>query len=302
MWKDQVVIVALSVAMGASLSVRAEEPLDPKAADLGNVHVARLGSSNSSDVLLSRIAKIFKNASAIELDRLILHDDPTIAMTAGWERVRRNVAVANQDRTPINAEAISRFFGLVEGLNKVPIPSAWETVLRSGETNSQGQIVFRYPLQQLKATSRQILKPQRDRDQITVEKDGCVITVALQKDERVYEVAFLRDEQTVYLAMYYDAPAFYRILAVDVGTSEIKWSSQVWANPLMINYIGRGIHVVELSLAGQQLAVFGCAGPEAYLEVFEKSSGGCVARFNTRYHHAIGSAFWQEFRDDPCPP
>jgi hypothetical protein len=132
------------------------------------------------------------------------------------------------------------------------------------------------------------MRPTRDGSKWIVKRHGLLIMLPVE--DRVGPVdhfALHLDGDTAYVALYAWPPIPYRLLAVNVRSGKVKWSTKVWAAGGLINYDGQGWHLAELRLTRETVAVFGISEGDAYVEVFGKESGDCRCRFSTSYFDAI---------------
>jgi hypothetical protein len=247
-----------------------------------------LNRADSPEELATRLAGLLAAAPMGELDRLVSDPDCTVALAAGWERVRRTIPRAKaQEVVSPDGEALSRFLGLIEGRARVPIPGAWEATVKSAKGHSPKAVWF--PL--LEPVRKDLARPRplrRDGDQWIVEQEGRTIKLPAEDGLGLVDhAAVLLVGETLYVALYGWPPNPYRLFAVDRGSGKVIWSSKVWAAGGLMSYEGQGWHVATLHSAGETLAVFGVSDGAAYVEVFDKKTGVNRCRFSTAYPDAM---------------
>ncbi len=257
----------------------AARPLDDK--NEGLTSSSRVGSSRQ---LATRIGKLLSSTPTSELKRLATVPDCNLALAAGWERVCRTVPATEQEElVNPDAEAISRFLGLLEGRIQFSIPAEWEAAVRSAKAYRQRD--FRFP------------RPERGEQPFPghgllrcaghhwiVKKDGQLIK--LPTDDGSGPVDFAAVEvagDRTFTALYGWPPAPYQLFATDRESGAVIWSSRVWAAGEWRGYAGSGWHLVALRSAGEKLAVFGMDFRTVYVEVFDKRTGENRCRFSTAY-------------------
>ena len=95
--------------------------------DTQNQKIARLAKAGAPEELAKCISAVLPRIPKGDLDSLVGNEDCTVALAAGWERVRRTVPNEEQ-RIPIppQSQSISQFIGLLEGSTRVSIPHFWK--------------------------------------------------------------------------------------------------------------------------------------------------------------------------------
>jgi hypothetical protein len=262
------------IAAAADTSVQKRE---------GAVSLSRVGSPRQ---LATHVDRLFSSSSIREVDRLIADQDCTVALAAGWERVRRTMPVVKQ-REPVSpdAQAIARFLGLIEGRLQIPITLAWEATVKSTRGYGRGAIWFSCP--KIVEKSMALHRPVRHGDQWIVEKDGQTIKLAVEdRFGPVDSAAVLPADKAVYVALYGSRPHPFRVLAVDRDKGNVIRSYEVWAAGGLVDYQGRGWHHVEMHLTGETLTVFGISDGELYIEAFDRMTAKNRCRFGTAYFDA----------------
>ncbi len=250
--------------------------------------------------LTSSVVRHCQEASAEELDALVTGADDTIAIAAGWERVRRTMPEETQDRlVPANEIAVSRFLGLVERRTHVQIPRIWnECVLKVDGYNRSW---IRLPLVQALGISPENdsednkaavdALPMLRRMDGHISDDGDTLAVEAPSgtfkfpvDHRyayVDSASVAVKDDAAYVALHGSHPTPYSLYAVDRHSGVSLWSTEVRAGWMSVDFSGPGFHVVEMQVTDEAVAVFGIGCGAAYLETFDTKTGTRTCGFST---------------------
>jgi hypothetical protein len=164
-------IVIFAIVPGAAF-IAAASNMPCSANDKEEICLNRVDSPTQ---LSTSINRLLKGRRVSELDHFVSSPDGTIALAAAWERVRQTIPEANSgERVAPNGEAVSRFFGLVEGRLQFTLPLSWETTVKSVKADAKKEFSFDYP-KRLERSQREQLK--RQGDLWIVEKNGQVLRV-----------------------------------------------------------------------------------------------------------------------------
>jgi hypothetical protein len=245
-----------------------------------------MSQARSARELAARIRNLLSSSPTGELDHLVAAADCSVALAAGWERVCRTLPVEEQNELVVpDRQAISRFLGLLEGRIQFPIPTAWESAVKSAKAYSQRNFLFSVPKHGGEPSPGHGLL-RRAGDRWIVKKDSQLIKLPPADGGSGpinYAAVELADEWA-YTALYGPFPIPYTLSATDRGSGKIIWSSKVWANGDWGAYSGTGGHFIIIRSTREEIAVFGITSfGSAYVEVFDKKTGENRCRFCTRY-------------------
>jgi hypothetical protein len=244
--------------------------------------------------LAKRIGTLFSATSDKELDLLVTNPDSTIALSAGWERVRRTMPQAKQPGlVGPDSSAMSRFLGLLEGRIRFPIPGDWEIIVKDVNGYNRDQIGFSLD----EVLDRSVeghegatpVSLQRSGDKWIVKQGDWTVMLPVEKYQGSLDKAAVEtDGETAYVAVYEWPPYPYKLYAVHRSDSKVIWTTEVWAAGDWMGYEGPpGQHIAEIRSTDQEIAVFGVADTTAYIEVFDKRTGENKYRFGTAYFQRI---------------
>jgi hypothetical protein len=271
-----------SFLTAGSVLMAAETPPARTGDTDGLLFLKRAGSP--LDLALEMRKLKFSRMPAGELNRLVSMPDCTVALAAGWERVRRTMPEAkkNEVASPDKA-AISRFLGLIEGRVQTPIPEDWETAVKSAFGSGQWSITFSSPNSaKIAFAPKRPLK--RSADRWIVEPDGQSIQIPPgYLVQATTQLAMHLAGKTAYVVLYNSLPFPYRLYAIDKDSGQVIWTSEVWPFSGVIFGTGIGCHDAMIRSTDESVAVFGLAGGCAYVDVFDKTTGENRCRFSTGY-------------------
>jgi hypothetical protein len=255
---------------------------------------AYLSGTRSPEELAGRIAKLLPTSTGRGLDRLVTASDCTTALAAGWERVRQTMPETKQEATATpDPLGIARFLGLIEGRLRVPVPKAWEEVLKSARGQDRNSIYF--PPCDLELTERRSRKWMLEREGANwlVKQDKQVIKLPAEaKLGPISQVTVECVGNTTYAALY-GSSFKYRLFAIDQSNGRIMWSSfvwgasKVWPAGVAAMYSGSERYHVNICSSGETLVVFGLSGLAMYIEVFDCTTGVNRCRFSTEYFNLV---------------
>ena len=254
-----------------------------------------LSGSGSPEELADRVAEVLSTSTRADLGRLVSVSDSTIALAAGWERVRRTMPETDhEDTVSPDLLAICRFLGLIEGRLEVPIPRAWEESVKSAAGRSQKSIWFKDSHAVMMERAFEEWTAERAGKHWVVKKDNRLIRLPADDDRGTIRDATVQCVgETAYVALY-GFPDNYRVCAVDQRDGQVKWSSNVWGTSLVrprgalsLLTSGGDWHHVTMRASAETLVVFGCSGRLVYLEAFDRRTGENRCRFSTAYFERI---------------
>jgi hypothetical protein len=285
--------VALGCAKrGSSLKTARGSPPQPS----GGVQLMEIGSPGE---FAAAYRARFTGATDEELRRLCAGSDRTLALGAGWEKVRRATPVVQEEGPPRpSSSALARFLEIVRDRVGEPAP-VWEKTVRASFL-SGADISFSpepEPAMDLEALGlyRRQQPPTRPAAQEPSSDD--FLRIAANDVRSVRTDPFARHAyfnaacvlltlDAAYVALYEKWPASpYPLYAIARPSGKILWSTRVWAEDgfLLGIYDGQGFGKVELREHGDEVVAFGVSVGVAYIEVFEGATGVCRVRFCTEY-------------------
>jgi hypothetical protein len=255
--------------------------------------VERLSQARTTAELSESCRSLFARATDSDVRRLVVHPKRCVGLLAGWERVRRTVPAQNRNvPSAPSQEALHRFLGVVEGRVCVPVPTFWESVLLSADSQGRDNIYFSWPEQFNSATSANAdergnissapASGERS-DKKAVVKDEAHSSLLRDVASRIEKSCALSSKDTVFRCRYLPCPGSYPIVAEDRRGGHVKWTADVWAAGASTVYTGRHWHHVDLAVRGNELVVFGASGTALYIEVFDAVTGKNICRFSTEY-------------------
>ncbi|MBX7166106.1 MAG: hypothetical protein K1X74_07130 [Pirellulales bacterium] len=261
-----------------------------------------------SDVF-ERYDALFANASQSSLAALKRHRNPSIAVRAAWEEVRRAMDDGeNNVGKKIDAPSLQRFLGFVEGRLRAHIPDSWQAAFFFSRYVSRETFYVDYSFDGadseqvlgersawrvagVQVNSRHPIRQDGNSSDVLVSVFGvwyAIPTSALLSSvdrlgELVNLVAVPISKHKVVVAVYSCLSSTYRLYGVDSNKHEIAWSRDVWcADP---HGGGSGIVFHELApiLEGKSLYLFGVCTDAIYAEAFSVDDGAVLLRFGTAY-------------------
>jgi hypothetical protein len=116
----------------------------------------RLSRLSSPEDLVESMNSLFSTRKAAELESLFTDPDHAVALAAGWQRMLRTMPKneGRENRRP-DAQAVSRFLGLIEGRVHVAVPTAWARALKSAQGVSRRRINFSINIDEWMASRKQ---------------------------------------------------------------------------------------------------------------------------------------------------
>lgn len=270
----------------------------PETADVDYRDVfARMRKSSSTWIVWDDpgpIAREFLPTADDELlERMRADDDNGIAFTAAWEAIRRRVQEGEPTPRWVDAAALNRFVGFVEGRLRVPLPREWTEGVLSAWVTSQKMICFQSIEEKFDVETEAGWRVSgvdeandfEDQLRITVGGHDLTVPASLRSDsffswQRFASVA--HDSRRCYVAHFGPGPFSYTLYCLDLESGDRKWVTTVQVT--LRHYGGGvpGVHRVWIVPRKKTVVVFGlCCG--AYIEVFRKSDGRNLYRFCTDY-------------------
>jgi len=278
------VIIWLYVCVGIIAAVVPGEP------NSLNLDIARLAKAGSPIELALCINTILSQVPARTLDSIVGDEDCTVALAAGWERVRRTVPKETQRRpVPPNKQSLSRFSGLLEERMRVAIPRVWGDALQTASSYGRHNIWFPQPkilnkLTTSSATCASVAMLRREGDRWLVTQGNETWSVLAEDRLGIVEQAVVElTDEKAYLCLYGWPPLPYRLYSINRKSGKVAWSSLVWAAGGLLTYDGQGWHQVELVGTSDKIIVYGMSENTAYVEVFDCITGHNMGRFSTSY-------------------
>ena len=286
--KHHLLLLASMLVAGCGFTATEDGPRENPA------DISPCGQVPSPRDLAKRVGAMVSAASAQELESRMADADDGMALSAGWERVRRTMPEKEQQEAlRPDRETIARFLGLVEGRTRFPIPAIWETAMKSLQYLSRKQFWFYLPqvlegAANAEGESASGVAIRREGDQWTITKANQ--TISLSTTDRFGsggKAAVELKGETAYVALYGRFPFSYKLYAVDRRSGKVIWVSRVWAGSGFGLRMGQDWHVVEIRVAGGKVAVFGVSSDTAYVEMFDQKTGENQCRFGTEYFRAV---------------
>ena len=279
-------LVALFLALSVTAycdSIRAD---DEPVKSSGTAAVKRLSIAASPTDFARGVSEIFANLRSDDLDLLVSVPDCSVALAAGWERVRRTMpAVTQQNLIRPDANAISRFLGLIEGRLQAPVPELWEAAIKSAKkTSVKRRISYSQPRLE-RTPSHSKASFQRDGPNWNVTKNNQTIKVPAEDDFGPVDDAVAEITPDVgYVALYGWPPIPTALHAINRHTGKALWSSKIWMGGSDVdNFEGQGWHAVDMQVRGDVVILFGVSNRTAYIEAFDRKTGENRCRFGTGY-------------------
>jgi hypothetical protein len=247
---------------------------------------AQLGATRNQKDLAARLALLLPKCRVHYLDKLVCDPDTTLALAAGWERVRRTIPESTDDEIGPDVVALARFIGLVEGRLQTVVPSSWSAALRSAKAFGRQRIYFPPDTLQMMAFRRYEREVKCEGSNWSVVNGSDTFTVPADKSLIPPTKAVVQTvDGTAYVAMFSQMTSTYRISAIRRDNRQVIWSSKVWAEERVhdreVNVGGAGWHAVKLLASNNTLAVFGISGWTMYFEVIDRKTGESCCRFST---------------------
>lgn len=279
------VLLCMATAFGGTT----QPSTQPSATD---GRVERLLKADSPEKLAQAYRGLFDHCTSEELRELVAHPDYSVALGAGWERVRRTLPEEKQAKAlPPDKNELYRFLGLVEGRTQIPLPERWASIVLSAGSYGRGNIWFPRPKGLFEPggyapdTGEERPALQKEGDQWKVTLDGKMWSAPKGVDYERDTLVVASASETLFLASYNYWPANpFAVYALDRQTGKTLWWSNVWAEGALFHYEGRGWHDVQLRVQGQHLVVFGIGDGTAYVEAFDAKTGKNLYRFCTSYY------------------
>ena len=226
-----------------------------------------------------------------KIEKLETSADPTIALSAAWERVRRTIPKkeSNQVYTP-DKEAFDHFLQIVAERTETSIPDGWGAVVMSTTARHRGNIRFEQPDFVKEASETQlVLKGQQASIEKKLGESANLLIEDLEDVAGFYPTHV--ENGVLYIARYFYDPSSYQLLALDPKTTQAIWSSKVWAAEAgIINCGGICIpwHHAEFHTTEDTLVIFGVTDAGFYVEIFDKKTGENLCRFSSAYLRDVG--------------
>jgi hypothetical protein len=234
-----------------------------------------------------KIQRHIRTISTEELDGVTGNQDLTLALAAGWERVRR-VSLKDRradDDTPFDKTAVMRFLGFVEARTRATIPARWEKLILSGKYSSRSRMAIELPYWEDERLNDST-KPVSDGDAWKI--DLGKRTLRLPKyaldargwttsDARVWTTS---SENSQYFILHDAGTSPCILTRIDEGKANPEWRARVWCTVGVMS--GGSLEVYRwISDSKDEIVVFAAARYCFSIEVFEKSTGRNIGRLLT---------------------
>ena len=260
-------------------------------------------ASDTVKVLSVEHRAVLTTASEDQLVQLIPHPDTTLALAAGWERVRRTLPKRKEsDGIPLDALALARFIGLLEGRAKVTAPREWEKAFmtaqagwradelpRVGFRTEYDRRVREYESNPSHPDPNPVVipgttQPAGDDNRCIVKSGAASWTLQIDEADR-FDSALVRiDHDKAYIALYPEYPVGkLRIFELDPKTGITSWSSEVWVQEIYGGFSGYANNQVELAFTPGEVCVFGITYDAAYAACLDRRTGKTRWRFSTAF-------------------
>ena len=271
-----------------------------------NEEVERLISAASSDggdacSLAEAYCGLFTRATMEQVEHLTEHENFSVALAAGWEKVRRTVPMGrltyNRDSSRLhpgspdrnapayNKAAVSSFLKLVRESVGVAVPSFWEKALCQPDSMPMPDdpIVWGdHPASIERIQNQWVVTVPAGKWFLPVIRgsadNSCLEPNAVRLKLRNW-AAFLTVNEL-------DSGDPYHVYAMDRKSGRIIWSSRVWSGDIPFRgMISGGMaagRFVDLEVDDNLLTIFGLGwNGAAYIEMFDNMTGENLCRFST---------------------
>jgi hypothetical protein len=244
--------------------------------------------------MIAEFELTFGSATVETLGMLQNEANPSIAIRAAWEPVRRSFPLlAVNESAIVNHGCMQRFCGFVEGRLNCNVPDWWE---RNAEEMSD--LLF-FPVEELGVSildgEQSVFVPNGF--DITFSEDSvlfvngnnrCRVPCTLIQNRRLlHSVAAQFHNGCLFCAFLKDSPYQYELHCVDCETETVLWSADVWAGLIRGSSGPESRHSMEIVVTESTTLVFGMAPSVAYIEGFDLQSGALVFRFSTKWWWSI---------------
>jgi hypothetical protein len=252
------------------------------------------GDAKTRKQLRKAYDSLFQDASPDTIQTLVTHQDETVALAAGWMRMKNTLRDEKADE-PREAEApTQRFLGLIEGRLKVSPPAWWgrgiTKIFRADDFKSIYSALDKEDRLWTKNniwTPKGVLLKQQDAGYfIKTGEKRCQLPDKILEDIS-FPPPFLTGMRVTfkqtrcYLAVSGQFPQNSKIYSIDRGSGKILWSSDIWVARIIRGSTGSTLHWLEIIDKRDQIYVFGIWGDSPYVEAFQKDDGQNVFRFGS---------------------
>jgi len=279
------VIPLLALPLVSSATAQQPAPLTPDVLDL----VRDIAAAKTAQQAARGYKALLDKADRKKLRQLKHVSETGVALRAALEDVR---LTAKPER--VDAQAISRFLGFVEGRLDIQLPTWWEETIASATLDPTGRIVPGFPQRWLTddtpqdfpelAKLEQTQSPTHTR--VRIGKQTVLLTpeVFEIRGKAMANTAGYLDEDVCILALHSDSGQSYSLLCLDRRTGGIRWKSEVWAGASEVVAIGKWYEIVEIVTKGKRVFVIGSGVFHFYIEGFDRETGKAEFRFVNWYY------------------
>ncbi|MEX0712378.1 MAG: hypothetical protein WD278_08505 [Pirellulales bacterium] len=232
---------------------------------------------------------LFAGATAAQLEQLRFHKNPSIALTAAWEKVRLTIPrLPARDRIRLDTQ---RFLGYVEGRLGVPVPEIWGNVVAGAEAGNRSGARFRQP-DDLRyddtgyGRATPGISVTRRGNSLFLKSGEVSVPLPIEVRARLpSDMSVHLNEEEGYVAVPYSMVAApFPLFRIDPQSGKVLWRAELWGCGFSPIVTGPGhYHWVGLVRQKDLLIVFGVGTLAAYVEGFAVTDGSNIFRFTTSY-------------------
>jgi len=187
--------------------------------------------------------------------------------------------------------ALHRFLGFAEGRLGVILPAWWQDLLLSGKAGPDDSD-FHFSHSAMKSRLGTDDKLQRQgaivhaNGELFISFDKALFKLpreligAERWESSMRVAAFRADVNNIYMAVYASRPVPYKLARWH--ENQWVWMSDVRAGGHDRTYTGKGFHLCELGIAGDNVVVFGGGDDVLYIQAFNWKTGEAEWQFSTR--------------------
>lgn len=251
--------------------------------------------------------ELFAAAPMRRLKDLKTHKHDGIALRAAWEVLRRTIKESpdkDDDADTVvrlDQRSVQRFIGFVEGRLKISLPRQFEKTLQHAQATEADNILFfpllGFPIKHWPnhktpsglVTNKDIWAVNRkDEAQLLVSsyKKTCKVPMRYRNEAAKkgidYGLTSIIEDNQCIVGFMGDSCFSYRLLCLNLKSSELLWSTEVWASGLG-GFSGQDRHLAVMKVHENKLYVFGACTRNMYIEAFDMKDGSNLFRFGTGY-------------------
>ncbi len=230
-----------------------------------------LAAPSSTD-FSERCTRLFHATTDNDLRQLTAHANTTIALAAGWERVRRTIPEAWTRGELSSSESLDKLLELIEQRTKIPPPAFWKEAIRTAEYRARDNIYVDASSRSEKADflKRGFVVPDPPTPNVRWGDTDWLVTAEgrewrlprLPYTNGAEKLAVTTNEKRVFFLLYSWSFDPHSLYAADRESGDVKWSTSVWEKSASIQMSG-GVDRIraELQLHDNEIVVFGISGP-----------------------------------------